>query len=111
LEQQQLPSPVDEKMPLEMPKVEDQLNEARGLLTVAVSSGPSKEARLARVCAGLSSRLQEYKSENLQLEELLQFEVKLNAPFLCDFLGWLGTCNRSVILQIIFFAKCNLYMC
>jgi hypothetical protein len=27
LEQQQLPSPVDEKMPLEMPKVEDQLNE------------------------------------------------------------------------------------
>jgi hypothetical protein len=41
----------------------------------------------------------------------LQFEVKLNAPFLCDFLGWLGTCNRSVILQIIFFAKCNLYMC
>ncbi len=27
LEQQQLPSPVDEKMPLEMPKVDDQLNE------------------------------------------------------------------------------------
>ncbi|CAM6042279.1 unnamed protein product [Sphagnum compactum] len=48
-----------------------------GLLTVAVSSGPSKEAGLARVCAGLSSRLQEYRSENLQLEELLQFEVKL----------------------------------
>jgi hypothetical protein len=30
-----------------------------------------------QVCAGLSSRLQEFKSENLQLEELLQFEVKL----------------------------------
>ncbi|CAK9220678.1 unnamed protein product [Sphagnum jensenii] len=81
LEQQQLPSPVDEKMPLEMPKVEDQLNEARGLLTVAVSSGPSKEARLARVCAGLSSRLQEYKSENLQLEELLQFEREERKSF------------------------------
>lgn len=29
-----------------------------------------------QVCAGLSSRLQEYKSENAQLEELLVAEVK-----------------------------------
>lgn len=52
-------------------KVEDQLDEAQGLLKTAVSTGQSKEARLAKVCAGLSSRLQEYKSENAQLEELL----------------------------------------
>ncbi|AQL00646.1 Golgin candidate 1 [Zea mays] len=45
--------------------------EAQGLLKSAVKTGQSKEARLARVCAGLSSRLQEYKSENAQLEELL----------------------------------------
>ncbi|XP_042511992.1 golgin candidate 1-like isoform X2 [Macadamia integrifolia] len=51
--------------------VQDQLDEAQGLLKSAISSGQSKEARLARVCAGLSSRLQEYKSENAQLEELL----------------------------------------
>ncbi|XP_043707627.1 golgin-84 isoform X2 [Telopea speciosissima] len=51
--------------------VQDQLEEAQGLLKSAISSGQSKEARLARVCAGLSSRLQEYKSENAQLEELL----------------------------------------
>lgn len=31
-----------------------------------------------QVCAGLSSRLQEYKSENAQLEELLIAEVKYN---------------------------------
>jgi hypothetical protein len=30
-----------------------------------------------QVCAGLSLRLQEHRSENLPLEELLQFEVKL----------------------------------
>lgn len=52
-------------------RVEDQLDEAQGLLKTAVSTGQSKEARLARVCVGLSSRLQEYKSENAQLEELL----------------------------------------
>ncbi|KAF3784299.1 Golgin candidate 1 [Nymphaea thermarum] len=52
-------------------KVQDQLDEAQGLLKIATSTGQSKEARLARVCAGLSSRLQEYKSENAQLEELL----------------------------------------
>lgn len=52
-------------------RVDDQLDEAQGLLKTAVSTGQSKEARLARVCAGLSSRLQEYKSENAQLEELL----------------------------------------
>ncbi|KAJ4953918.1 hypothetical protein NE237_030750 [Protea cynaroides] len=52
-------------------KVQDQLDEAQGLLKSAISTGQSKEARLARVCAGLSSRLQEYKSENAQLEELL----------------------------------------
>ncbi|CAA6666046.1 unnamed protein product [Spirodela intermedia] len=52
-------------------KLLDQLDEAQGLLKSAISIGPSKEARLARVCAGLSSRLQEYRSENAQLEELL----------------------------------------
>ncbi|KAJ6830981.1 golgin-84 isoform X1 [Iris pallida] len=52
-------------------KAQEQLDEAQGLLKSAVSTGQSKEARLARVCAGLSSRLQEYKSENAQLEELL----------------------------------------
>ncbi|KAL6845585.1 hypothetical protein ACP4OV_025080 [Aristida adscensionis] len=52
-------------------KEQDQLEEAQGLLKNAVKTGQSKEARLARVCAGLSSRLQEYKSENAQLEELL----------------------------------------
>ncbi|KAM3332180.1 hypothetical protein ACQJBY_027788 [Aegilops geniculata] len=52
-------------------KDQDQLEEAQGLLKSAAKTGQSKEARLARVCAGLSSRLQEYKSENAQLEELL----------------------------------------
>eukprot|EP01018_Ginkgo_biloba_P001283 Gb_23096 [translate_table: standard] len=55
-------------------RVDDQLDEAQGLLKIAVSTGQSKEARLARVCVGLSSRLQEYKSENAQLEELLVAE-------------------------------------
>ena len=35
-----------------------------------------------QVCAGLQSRLQEYKSENAQLEELLIAEVKHNILFL-----------------------------
>ncbi|KAI8553746.1 hypothetical protein RHMOL_Rhmol05G0040300 [Rhododendron molle] len=51
---------------------------AQGLLKTAISTGQSKEARLARVCAGLSSRLQEYKSENAQLEELLVAERELS---------------------------------
>ncbi|XP_059637880.1 golgin candidate 1 isoform X2 [Cornus florida] len=55
-------------------KVQDQLDEAQGLIKGAISTGQSKEARLARVCAGLSSRLQEVKSENAQLEELLVAE-------------------------------------
>ncbi|KAL5697571.1 hypothetical protein ACHQM5_028698 [Ranunculus cassubicifolius] len=55
-------------------KVQEQLDEAQGLLKSAISTGQSKEARLARVCAGLSSRLQEYKFENTQLEELLTAE-------------------------------------
>ncbi|CAK9141387.1 unnamed protein product [Ilex paraguariensis] len=59
-------------------KVQDQLDEAQGLLKSAISTGQSKEARLARVCAGLSSRLQEYKSENDQLEELLVAERELS---------------------------------
>ncbi|KAE8698391.1 Golgin candidate 1 [Hibiscus syriacus] len=56
--------------------VQDQLDEAQGLLKTTNSTGQSKEARLARVCAGLSSRLQEYKSENAQLEELLIAEAR-----------------------------------
>ncbi|CAN4096319.1 unnamed protein product [Withania somnifera] len=58
-------------------KEQEQLEEAQGLLKNATSTGQSKEARLARVCAGLSSRLQEYKSENAQLEELLVAEREL----------------------------------
>ncbi|XP_048227978.1 golgin candidate 1 isoform X2 [Ricinus communis] len=59
-------------------KIQDQLEEAQGLLKTAISTGQSKEARLARVCAGLSTRLQEYKSENAQLEELLIAERELS---------------------------------
>ncbi|KAJ8527968.1 hypothetical protein K7X08_015419 [Anisodus acutangulus] len=59
-------------------KEHEQLEEAQGLLKNATSTGQSKEARLARVCAGLSSRLQEYKSENAQLEELLVAERELS---------------------------------
>ncbi|KAK9208589.1 hypothetical protein WN944_000947 [Citrus x changshan-huyou] len=62
-------------------KVQDQLDEAQGLLKTTVSTGQSKEARLARVCAGLSSRLQEYKSENAQLEELLIAERELSRSY------------------------------
>ncbi|XP_050127926.1 golgin candidate 1-like isoform X1 [Malus sylvestris] len=60
---------------------QDQIEEAQGLLKTAVSTGQSKEARLARVCAGLSSRLQEYKSENAQLEELLVSERELSKSY------------------------------
>ncbi|CAL1359764.1 unnamed protein product [Linum trigynum] len=59
-------------------KIQEQLEEAQGLLKTANSTGHSKEARLARVCAGLSNRLQEYKSENAQLEELLIAERELS---------------------------------
>ncbi|XP_042485750.1 golgin candidate 1-like [Macadamia integrifolia] len=62
-------------------KVQDQLDEAQGLLKSAISTGQSKEARLARVCAGLSSRLQEYKSENAQLEELLITERERSSSY------------------------------
>ncbi|POO00836.1 Golgin candidate [Trema orientale] len=62
-------------------KVQEQLDEAQGLLKTAISTGQSKEARLARVCAGLSSRLQEYKSENAQLEELLVAERELSKSY------------------------------
>ncbi|XAR67048.1 hypothetical protein NMG60_11013462 [Bertholletia excelsa] len=62
-------------------KVEEQLDEAQGLLKTTVSTGQSKEARLSRVCAGLSSRLQEYKAENAQLEELLFAERELTKSY------------------------------
>lgn len=62
-------------------KIQDQLDEAQGLLKTAISTGQSKEARLARVCAGLSTRLQEYKSENAQLEELLIAERELSKSY------------------------------
>ncbi|KAL6958110.1 hypothetical protein U1Q18_050882, partial [Sarracenia purpurea var. burkii] len=62
-------------------KVQEQLDEAQGLLKTAISTGQSKEARLARVCAGLSSRLQDYKSENAQLEELLIAERELSKSY------------------------------
>lgn len=63
------------------PKIQDQLEEAQRLLKTTGSIGQSKEARLARVCAGLSSRLQEYKSENAQLEELLIAERELTKSY------------------------------
>eukprot|EP00250_Pteridium_aquilinum_P014807 c22212_g1_i1 orf=164-2236(+) len=69
----------EDQRPKEVPKLEEQLDEAQKLLKAASSSGQSKEARLARVCAGLSSRLQEYKSENTQLEALLQNEREENS--------------------------------
>ncbi|KAL8254828.1 hypothetical protein R6Q59_033049 [Mikania micrantha] len=62
-------------------KVQDELDEAKGLLESSKTTGQSKEARLARVCAGLSSRLQEYKSENAQLEELLIAERELSKSY------------------------------
>ncbi|GMH03333.1 hypothetical protein Nepgr_005172 [Nepenthes gracilis] len=62
-------------------KVQEQLEEAQGLLKSTSSTGQSKEARLARVCAGLSSRLQEYKYENAQLEELLTAERELSKSY------------------------------
>ncbi|KAI4377404.1 hypothetical protein MLD38_015035 [Melastoma candidum] len=62
-------------------KLQEQLDEAQGLLKNTVSTGQSKEARLARVCAGLQSRLQEYKSENSQLEELLTSERELSKSY------------------------------
>ncbi|KAI3910917.1 hypothetical protein MKW98_022604 [Papaver atlanticum] len=64
----------EDKRDVSPARVQDQLDEAQGLLKTAKSTGQSKEARLSRVCAGLSSRLQEYKSENKQLEELLVSE-------------------------------------
>ncbi|TYI71420.1 hypothetical protein E1A91_D08G293700v1 [Gossypium mustelinum] len=80
-------TPVNQKKPQEQnadtPQtvVQDQLDEAQGLLKTNNSTGQSKEARLARVCAGLSSRLQEYKSENAQLEELLIAERELSKSY------------------------------
>ncbi|CAN1330942.1 Golgin candidate 1 [Linum perenne] len=62
-------------------KIQEQLEEAQGLLKTANATGQSKEARLARVCAGLSTRLQEYKSENAQLEELLIAERELSKSY------------------------------
>ncbi|CAI5477183.1 unnamed protein product [Closterium sp. Yama58-4] len=50
------------------------LEEAKGLLRSATGIGQTKEARLARICSQLSTRLQEYKAENEQLEELLHEE-------------------------------------
>ncbi|XWS72083.1 hypothetical protein CRYUN_Cryun02cG0010100 [Craigia yunnanensis] len=80
-------TPVNQKKPHERNDdtsptiVQDQLDEAQGLLKTTNSTGQSKEARLARVCAGLSSRLQEYKSENAQLEELLIAERELSKSY------------------------------
>ncbi|KAK9101045.1 hypothetical protein Scep_024475 [Stephania cephalantha] len=65
-------------------RVQDQLDEAQGLLKTTVSTGQSKEARLAKVCAGLSSRVQEYKSENAQLEELISVERKKSESYESD---------------------------
>ncbi|KAI9118984.1 hypothetical protein K1719_009659 [Acacia pycnantha] len=80
-------------------KVQDQLDEAQGLLQTLKSTGQSKEARLARVCAGLSSRLQEYKAENAQLEELLSAERELSKSYegrIKELLKDLSECKREV---------------
>ncbi|KAM0938300.1 putative Golgin subfamily A member 5 protein [Dioscorea sansibarensis] len=69
--------PFENKTDASTMKIQEQLDEAQGLLQSTKSTGQSKEARLARVCAGLSSRLQEYKAENAQLEELLVAEREL----------------------------------
>ncbi|KAK7363997.1 hypothetical protein VNO80_12309 [Phaseolus coccineus] len=74
-------NPEDHTTDISPKKVQDQLDEAQGLLKTTKSTGQSKEARLARVCAGLSSRLQEYKSENAQLEELLTAERELGKSY------------------------------
>ncbi|ESW24901.1 hypothetical protein PHAVU_004G170300 [Phaseolus vulgaris] len=74
-------NPEDHNTEISPKKVQDQLEEAQGLLKTTKSTGQSKEARLARVCAGLSSRLQEYKSENAQLEELLTAERELGKSY------------------------------
>ncbi|GLT98523.1 hypothetical protein SLE2022_160250 [Rubroshorea leprosula] len=71
----------EDKLDTQPVRVQDQLEEAQGLLNTTNSTGQSKEARLARVCAGLSSRLQEYKSENAQLEELLIAERELTKSY------------------------------
>lgn len=74
-------SQEDHKTDISPKKLQEQLEEAQGLLKTTRSTGQSKEARLARVCAGLSSRLQEYKSENAQLEELLTAERELSKSY------------------------------
>ncbi|KAL8129665.1 hypothetical protein V2J09_018820 [Rumex salicifolius] len=71
----------DEKTNSDQNKEQDQLEEAQGLLKSTSATGQSKEARLARVCAGLSSRLQEYKLECAQLEELLTAERELSKSY------------------------------
>ncbi|KAG2244310.1 hypothetical protein Bca52824_093837 [Brassica carinata] len=71
----------DRRVDITSMKIQDQLEEAQGLLKATVSTGQSKEARLARVCAGLSSRLQEIKAENAQLEELLTAEQELTKSY------------------------------
>ncbi|GLU09927.1 hypothetical protein SLE2022_267620 [Rubroshorea leprosula] len=82
----------EDKVNTQPVRVQDQLDEAQGLLKTMNSTGQSKEARLARVCAGLSSRiqeykyglsshLQEYKSENAQLEELLVAKSELTKSY------------------------------
>nr|XP_025647680.1 golgin candidate 1 [Arachis hypogaea] len=75
------PKDGDHKTVISPQKVQDQLEEAQGLLKTTKSTGGSKEARLAWVCAGLSTRLQEYKSENAQLEELLTVERELSKSY------------------------------
>uniref|UniRef100_A0A2P2M9S0 Uncharacterized protein MANES_16G110100 n=2 Tax=Rhizophora mucronata TaxID=61149 RepID=A0A2P2M9S0_RHIMU len=78
---------VDQKKPQENKadnssmKLQDQLEEAQGLLKTAISTGQSKEARLARVCTGLHTRIQEYKYENTQLEELLSAEREITKSY------------------------------
>ncbi|KAK4753974.1 hypothetical protein SAY87_002078 [Trapa incisa] len=62
-------------------KLQDQLDEAQALLKNSTPTGQSKEARLSRVCNGLATRLQEYKTENAQLEELLVTERELTKSY------------------------------
>ncbi|KZV15096.1 golgin candidate 1-like [Dorcoceras hygrometricum] len=47
----------------------------------SITSHVKAQEQLEEVCAGLSSRLQEYKSENAQLEELLMAERELSKSY------------------------------
>ena len=50
----------------------DELNEARKLIGSVPAASQSREQKLAKMCEKLQARLQQYKMENEQLEEMLE---------------------------------------